>query len=72
MLLGLIVGPIITLFGRKVTFQTTESFSDLLQNNKNIEDKMVKFTKVIYFDDEINSSETVWINIYVIFNIYSI
>ena len=49
----------ITLFGRKVTFQTTESFSDLLQNNKNIEDKMVKFTKVIYFDDEINSSETV-------------
>ena len=65
MLLGLIVGPIIT-------FQTTESFSDLLQNNKNIEDKMVKFTKVIYFDDEINSSETVWINIYIIFNIYSI
>ena len=49
----------ITLFRSKVTFQTTESFSDLLQNNKNIEDKMVKFTKVIYFDDEINSSETV-------------
>jgi hypothetical protein len=49
----------ITLFGRKVMFKTTKSFSDLLKKNKKNEDQIVKFTKVIYFDDEINSSETV-------------
>ena len=48
----------ITLFGRKVIFKTTESFSALLKKNKKIEDQIVKFTKVIYFDDN-NSSEIV-------------
>ena len=46
MLLGLIVGPIIL-------FKTTKSFSALLQKNKKTEDKMVEFTKIIYFDDSL-------------------
>ena len=48
----------ITLFGRKVMFKTTESFSALLKKNKKIEDQIVKFTKVTYFDDP-NSLETI-------------
>ena len=49
----------VTLFGKKVIFsKITKSFSALSQKNKKI-DQIVKFTKVIYFDDEINSSETV-------------
>ena len=48
----------ITLFGKKVLFKTTKSFSALLQKNKKTEDKMVEFTKIIYFDDS-NSLETV-------------
>jgi len=63
----------ITLFGKKVIFKAAKSFSALLQKNKKIEDKIVKYTKIIYFDDEMNSSETVWINIlcynHYIFNI---
>jgi len=49
----------ITLFGKKVIFKAAKSFSALLQKNKKIEDKIVKYTKIIYFDDEMNSSETV-------------
>ena len=48
----------ITLFGRKVMFKTTKSFSDLLKKNKKNEDQIVKFTKVTYFDDP-NSLETI-------------
>ena len=40
-----------TLFGRKIIFKTTKSFNALLQKNKEIGDKMIKFTKVTYFDD---------------------
>ena len=61
----------VTLFGKKVIFsKITKSFSALSQKNKKIKDKMVKFTKIIYFDDEINSSETVWINILFLIIIY--
>ena len=41
----------ITLFGTQVIFKATKSFSALLQKNKEIEDKMIKFTKITYFDD---------------------
>ena len=47
-----------TLFGRKVIFKTTKSFNTLLQKNKIIEDKIVEFTKVTYFDNP-NNLETV-------------
>lgn len=47
----------ITLFGKTIIFKATKSFSALLKKNKIIEDKIVKFTKQIYFE-EINSSET--------------
>ena len=47
----------IALFGKKIIFKATKSFSTLLKKNKIIEDKIVIFTKEIYFE-EINSSET--------------
>ena len=47
------------IFGKKLVFsKITESFNDLLQKNKNktMEDKIVEYTKEIYFDDP-NPSE---------------
>ena len=49
----------LTIFGKKLIFsKTTKSFSDLLQKKKNkiMEDKIVEYTKEIYFDGR-NPSE---------------
>lgn len=50
--------PELKIFGRKIILSKgTKSFVSLLQKNQIIEDKIVKYTKEIYFDDK-NSSET--------------
>ena len=49
----------LTIFGKKLIFsKTSESFIALLQKDKNkiMEDKIVEYTKEIYFDDP-NPSE---------------
>ena len=44
------------ILGKKIIFKATKSFSTLLKKNKIIEDKIVIFTKEIYFE-EVNSSK---------------
>ena len=47
----------LTIFGKKLIFsEATESFFDLLQKDKTMEDKIVEYTKEIYFDGK-NPSE---------------